>query len=569
MITDKEIITYNVIWNRLISVCEEQAIALMRAAFGAIVREAGDLSAGIFDANADMLAQAVTGTPGHVNTMAASVRNMLHYHSAESLQQGDVLVTNDPWLGAGHVFDFVVVTPVFVNQKIVAYLACTSHVVDVGGIGWSAEAKSVYEEGVVIPVTKLRRGDLINEDVLNIVAANSRIPQEAKGDILSLLSCNDTGVQRTLALMQEYQLNSFDHIAEFIFKRSASATRSALMTLPEQTLHSTMLLDGYDKPIELHATMVIRDGHIAVDLSGSSSAVAYGINCPLNYTAAYAAFGIRALLTPDIPNNQASLNAITVTAPAGLIVSAERPSPVSARHVVGQALPDLMLGCLAQVLPEKVLAESAGALWTLSLSGYGEKPFSSLNVALGGMGARPTCDGLSTTAFPSGVGSVPVEVAEMVAPVVYHHKEFAIDSGGAGQYRGGLGQRIEVGARHNEPLSVSAAAFERLQFGAAGRHGGRAGAAGMVEITQSAQRDQRDSSAQNTVLTENTDDPGQSNRTRVTDKGQYTIGTGERLILQTPGGGGYGDPKKRSTEAVARDVERGFVSSAKVNELYR
>lgn len=397
-------VAQNVLWNRLISVCEEQANALMRAAFGTIVREAGDLSAGVFDARGDMLARAVTGTPGHVNTMAASVRQMLRRVPPETLQPGDALVTNDPWLGAGHVFDFVVVTPAFIEGRIVGYLASTSHIVDVGGRGWSAEGRSIFEEGITIPVMRLRTGQRLNKDLLDIVAMNSRVPHEARG-----------------------------------------------------------------------------------------------INCPLTYSAACAAFGIRALLTPDIPNNQASLEAIRITAPPGLVLSAERPSPVSARHVIGQALPDLMLGCLEQALTGRVLAESSGALWTMSLSCLGAHAFTSLNVALGGMGARSGLDGLSTTVFPSGVGAVPVEAAEVAAPLIYHSKEFASGT-----------------------------------TGPADRQGGGAGGKRVVTLSKG---------------------------TRITDKGIYTIPAGERVILQTPGGGGFGNPTQRDRDAVAQDLSDGLISS--------
>lgn len=542
MTKDRDIVALNVLWNRMISVCEEQANALMRNAFGPIVREAGDLSAGIFDLQGDMLAQAVTGTPGHVNTMAASVRLMLDRIPPETLKPGDALFTNDPWIGAGHVFDFVVVTPAFLDGRIVGYLASTSHVVDVGGRGWSAEGRSVFEEGTIIPVSMLRRGNTLNEDILAVITTNSRVPHEARGDILSLLLSNDTGIARLLDLMAEYGLNDLSGIAGFIFDRSETATVAALSKVKQGTYSGALTLDGYDTPIELHARLTVRYGHIDVDLAGSSPAVARGINCPLNYTAAYAAFGIRALLTPTNPNNRGSLSAITVTAPPGLVVSAERPLPVTARHVIGQALPDLMLGCLAQALPGDVLAESSGALWTMALSGAGPTAFTSLNVALGGMGARPDQDGLSTTAFPSGVGAVPVEVAEVAAPLIYHSKEFAPDSGGAGRHRGGLGQRIVVGSRLNEDMTLSAAAFERLRSGPAGRDGGSAGACGRVEI---------------------------SDGTVINDKGVYRVPAGETVTLQTPGGGGVGDPRLRDPTALAYDVTQGLVTNEAAIRLYQ
>lgn len=540
-LTDADMIRLDVVWNRLISVCEEQANVLMRVAFGPIVRESGDLSAGIFNADGDMLAQAVTGTPGHVNTMAASVRAILEHIPAGTLVPGDALMTNDPWLGAGHVFDFVVVTPAFLNGTIVGYLASTSHVVDVGGLGWSAEGRSVFEEGVVIPVTRLRKAGELNEDILSVITANSRIPKEARGDILSLLSCNDTGVARLTELLGDFDFGSLEPVSAFILDRSRRGMQEAISAVPNGRYDNELTLDGYDSSIGLKAAMTVSDDRIDVDLAGSAAAVERGINCPLNYSIAYASFGIRALLASHVPNNAASLGAISVTAPKGLIVSAERPAPVTARHVIGQALPDLMLGCLAQALPERVLAESSGALWTMSISGGGHYPFTSLNVALGGMGARPGSDGLSTTAFPSGVGAVPVEIAEAAAPLVYHRKEFLRDSGGAGRYRGGLGQVIEVGARTQMPLRLSAAAFERLTTAPAGRSGGLDGATGRVELT---------------------------NGTIIEDKGLHQIPAGERLILQTPGGGGFGDPKTRDRAAVARDVAQGLVSEEAARGLY-
>lgn len=538
-LSDADIIANTVMWNRLVSVCEEQANALLRVAFGAVVREAGDLSAGVFDAQGRMMAQAVTGTPGHVNTMARSVNAMLAKVPADSLFEGDVLVTNDPWLGAGHIFDFVVVTPVFRKDVLVAFMASTCHIVDVGGLGWSAEGRSVFEEGVLIPVMHLRRGGTLNQDLLGIVAANSRVPQEARGDIISLMTCNDEGARRLLALMAEYDLDGLSPLAEFIFTRSQAAAEAAIRAVPEGCFRNEIWLDGYDAPIRLCAEMHIENGRISVSLDGSSPALEKGINCPLTYSQAYASFGIRAALAPHVPNNHASLGLIDIDAPPGLIVSAQWPSPVTARHVVGQALPDLMLGCLAQALPDKVLAESAGALWVLAISAGGAQPFASLNVALGGMGARPDADGLSTTAFPSGVGSVPVEVAESVAPLIFHRKEFAPDSGGAGQYRGGLGQEIEVAAAEpGRAMQLSAAAFERLHSGAGGRSGGQPGAAGRAEI--------RHADGRVTVID---------------SKGLYPIPAGARLWVQTPGGGGFGPPSARAPEATARDLRHELITN--------
>lgn len=528
---DKNLINLNIIWNSLISVCEEQANSLLKAAFGPIVREAGDLSAGVFDKKFNMIAQAVTGTPGHVNTMAKSLHEIFSYFSISELKEGDVLVTNDPWIGAGHIFDFIVVTPVFRAGEIINYFASTCHITDIGGLGWSAEAKSIYEEGTLIPVSFLRKDYIIQEQLLSIISANSRVSKEARGDILSLMSCNDAGIERLENLLIKFQLRNLDEVTEFIYARSKDAMEKSIKQLPVGTYSNILNLDGFDHPITLKAKLEIKSKSICVDLSGSSEAINRGINCPLNYSIAYASYGIKAAICPDIPNNAASLECIQITAPAGLVVSANRPSPVTARHVVGQALPDLVLGCLSKALPDEILAESSGALWTISLTGNGKTRFSSLNVALGGMGARPTSDGLSTTAFPSGVGAVSVEIAEAAAPVIYHKKEFQPDSGGEGEYRGGLGQEIIIGTLTGEPYTLSAAAFERTKQGPAGRSGGKRGGKGKVTV---------------------------SDGTIIKDKGNYEISKGQTVSLITPGGGGFGKIENRCKTEQTSDYKNGL-----------
>ncbi len=530
---DNDLINFNIIWNSLISVCEEQANALLKAAFGPIVREAGDLSAGVFDKKFNMIAQAVTGTPGHVNTMAKSLHEIFSDFSLDELKEGDVLITNDPWIGAGHIFDFIVVTPVFKEGEIINYFASTCHVTDIGGLGWSAEAKSIYEEGTLIPVSFLRKDFLIQEQLLSIINANSRVSKEARGDILSLMSCNDAGIKRLKNLLNKFQLSNLDKVTNYIYKRSRDAMEKSIKRLPLGTYENTLNLDGFDHPITLKAKLEIKRKSICVDLTGSSKAINRGINCPLNYSIAYASYGIKAAICPDIPNNAASLDSIRITAPAGLVVSAIRPSPVTARHVVGQALPDLVLGCLSKALPGEILAESSGALWTISLTGNGKIPFNSLNVALGGMGARPTSDGLSTTAFPSGVGAVSVEIAEAAAPVIYHKKEFQSNSGGKGEFRGGLGQEIIIGTLTNEPYTLSAAAFERTKQGPAGRSGGGRGGKGKVSV---------------------------SDGTIIKDKGNYEISKGQTVTLITPGGGGFGKTECRCKVKRSSDYKNGLTT---------
>jgi N-methylhydantoinase B len=524
-----------VMWNRLIAVVEEQAQAILRTAFGSVVREAGDLSTGIYDLQGRMIAQAVTGTPGHVNTMARAVQHFLTRFPVDSMRSGDVFVTNDPWMGTGHLFDFVVVSPAYHKGNAVALFASTCHVMDVGGRGFSAEAKSVFEEGICIPHMKLRDQGRLNEDLLRILEANSRNPVEVKGDILSLVSCNDTGEARLQEMMREFELDTIEPLAEFILDNSRAAMKKAITAVPKGEYSTEMLLDGYESPVTLKAVMRVMDEEIVIDYSGSSSVSAYGINSPLCYTEAYTFFGLKCILAPEVPNNQGSLSLFRIVAESGSVVHPLPPSPVTARHVIGQMLPDVAFGCLAQALEGKVPAESAGSIWVLPFAdtGQGASRFNVMNVGMGGVGARPGKDGLSVTAFPSGVGAIPVEVTESDSPLVFWRKEFLSDSGGPGMFRGGLGQVIEVGNTEAAPFTISAATFDRIHNPPRGREGGQAGRPGKAQLVSGME---------------------------FADKAVYTVPQGDRLRVELPGGGGLGDPQKRDRQRIQQDLEAGYVT---------
>jgi N-methylhydantoinase B len=542
-----------IMWNRLIAVVEEQAQTMIRTAFSTTVREAGDLSAGIFDLAGRMMAQAVTGTPGHVNSMAESVGHFLRKFPAATMQPGDHYITNDPWLGTGHLHDLTVVTPAFHNGHIVGLFANTAHVIDVGGLGMGPEGRSVFEEGMYIPIVKCFEQGRSNETFFDIIRAGSRLPVELEGDIYSLCACNDAGAHRLAEMMDEFEMDSLDLLASFIFESSHRATLAEIARIPRGTYRAQINSDGYEEPVTLKAEMTILDDGIEVDYAGTSGLSSRGINVPPAYCRAYSCFGIKCVVAPEIPNNWASLAPFRMKIPEGCILNAPHPYPVSVRHVIGHLLPDLMMGCLHQAVPERVTAEGASALWNPPLRGgasvsgqaRGNRPvvpdFEIITFNSGGTGARPTSDGLNATAFPSGVRTMPVEATENVAPIIFWSKELRPDSGGAGRTRGGTGQIMEIGAKGDMEFAVNAT-FDRIANAPKGREGGLDGAHGVVALKS-----------------------GKTLRT----KGFQVIPDGDRLILKLPGGAGMGDPTARDPNLVARDVRDGLVSVDSANTLYK
>lgn len=535
-----EEIRMQVMWNRLISVVEEQAMTLLRTAFSTSVREAGDLSAGVFDPKGRMLAQAVTGTPGHVNTMAEAVGHFMAEIPRQNMFPGDTYVTNDPWLGTGHLHDITMVSPSFLGDELVGFFACTAHVVDVGGRGFGADGKSVYEEGIQIPIMKFAERGEVNQDLVRILRANVREPNQVVGDFYSLAACNEVGHRRLIAMMKEIGLTTLDSLGEFIFTRTRAAMLDRIKALPQGQCSNELVTDGYDIPVKLAATVEIREETVNVDFSGTDGMSRWGINVPIIYTKAYACYALKCVVAPDIPNNWASLEMFTVSSPPN-ILNAERPAPVSLRHVIGHMVPDLVLGALAKALPGRILAEGAAALWNIHISvraqaGRDGQRAEILMFNSGGMGARPGSDGLSATAFPSGVMTMPIEATEQTGPITIWRKELRPGSGGDGEYRGGLGQIIEIEAAPNHEFDFSAM-FDRVRHAAKGRDGGRDGAPGSVTL-----------------------DDG----TRLKPKGWQHVPAGRRLVLELPGGGGFGDPARRSGTARAADVLKGYtVGNAK------
>ena len=528
-------ITLEVLWNRLLSVCNEQQVTLMRTAFSTIVRESQDLACGVFDTRGYMIAQSLTGTPGHINAMATGVRHFLNAYPPETLKPGDVLVTNDPWQTAGQINDLTVLTPVFKGHRIVGYFASTCHAADIGGRILSAEAHEVYEEGLRVPITKLFDRGEPNHELIKIIRANVRTPEETVGDLYAQASCNAVGSRSLLQFMDEFSLETVDPLADQVIARSERALRDAIRRIPNGRYENETWSDGFEEPIQIKVAVTVEDEDIFIDFAGSSPQSERGINVVLNYTQAYASFAIKAAVSPEVPHNEGSFRPVHVTAPRGSILNCIDPAAVASRHLIGHFLPGVIFGALAQAMPGRLMAGGAEPVWISIWRGQwpaSSELFTFTLFQLGGAGARATRDGLSATGFPSGVGGVPAEIIESLTPLVQYRRELRTDSGGAGQYRGGLGQWTEMGCLSGKSWTLSGM-IDRIHHPGGGLNGGKAGACGEFSV---------------------------SDGSRPQPKALLSLAPELRVQLNLPGGGGYGNPFDRHTQHVLDDVVNGYIT---------
>ena len=510
-------IELEILWQSLISTVNEQARALQRSAFSPIVREAGDLANAVFDRRGRMVAQAVTGTPGHINSLAIGAAKMLEEHPLDTIEPGDVLITNDPYKTAGQLLDVTVLVPAWRDGRIIAFFGSTIHHTDVGGYGIGAGGRDVFEEGLWIPICKLMTRGERNDDVWKFILSNVRQPDHMAGDLHAQMASGEVGAQRLDTLCETHGLTDIEGLADEIIERSEAATRESIRELPSGRYEASAVLDLADgSRIDIVCALIVDAdaGEITVDYEGTSPASPWGINVVMNYTHAYTTFTVRSVLNPDIPNNHGSLGPIKVKAPEGSIVNAVSPQPGTARHVVGMFLPNALLKALAQVRPEAAMAEGAGAVWTMQVNGNhadGSPFITAMFTYAGGVGARASKPGLNACSYPTGVSAVPIEVVEASAPIRFREKSLRPGSGGAGAQVGGLGQTIEFRVDTENPWQLNAVT-SRLAEPPLGVFGGGAGAPGGFTVNGEA----------------------------VETQARITLSGDDVVRLELPGGGGYG-----------------------------
>ncbi len=538
-------VSLEILWSRFIAVADEAATTLVRTSFSPTVRESNDYACVLFDAAGHAIAENTIGIPSFNMTLSRTLAHFLQMRPLKSWRPGDVGITNDPWLATGHLPDVTVVAPIFIGERLVAWSGSVAHMVDIGGIPWSADGRQVFEEGLRIPPMMLFREGKPNEDLLQLIRANNRLPDQVIGDLMAMVSAGRIGEARLVELMSEVGVEDLTEISAEIRSRAERSMRAAIKAVPDGTYRSALDMDGApDEPIHLEVTVTVAGDEMTVDYAGTSPQVLGALNTVMNYTEAYSCYPLKCLLDPTTPRNDGSYKPIRVTAPEGSILNPRFPAAVNARQLVGHVLSGMLFDALSTAIPQRIIGESGSAptlrcvVSGIAASGL---PFSSILFLNGGMGARPDIDGLATTCFPSTVMAGAMEAVEAVSPLRIWRKEFAVDSGGAGRFRGGLGQELEV-----EVLSATSAIVslfvERTRNPARGVVGGKQGGGSRVEIN------------------------GKCDGFPL--KGRSRIAAGDRIFVRYSGGGGYGDPRERDRDAVRADVEAGIVSAQAARDVY-
>jgi len=525
-------VSLGILWDRLISITDEILATLVRTSFSTNVRESYDLSCVLFDCNGSSLAQGTYSAPSFTGTAPPTIKHMLRKFPPDTLQPGDVIITNDPWLGTGHLFDINAMRPVFRGPRLVGYTMSITHLPDIGGRGFSATATEVYEEGLRLPICKLANAGKLNEELLELIRTNVRVEELVVGDLMANLTCNEVGGRLLIEFMDEYGIDDLAPLSRAIIGQSEKAMRERIKEIPDGVYENKIKVEAMDEAVTFACQVKIADDSIHIDFSGTSPAVRQGVNVPICYTKAFAVYAIKCLTTPTIPNNEGSVKPISISAPEGCILNAQPPSPTGGRHTMGHFVTPLIFGALAKAIPELIQANS-GMFTLMNFQGTHQdgRGVSSIYFASGGFGALNGLDGASATPAPSNMTGTQVEVWEDLTSLTIQKKALLPDTGGPGKYRGGLGQEIVI--RNNSKHLMSVSLFgQRTEFPPLGINGGRPGTLRRFWI----------------------------NGKEVHPKRQYVLKSGDEIKAAEAGGGGYGDPNERPVEKVLEDVKNGFVT---------
>ncbi len=542
-------VTLEILWRRLVSIVDEADAAVARTAFSSVLRDSHDYTCMFTDSRGRELAQGTLASPGQSGAMALGIKALVNSRPADFFRPGDVFITNDPWALAGHLNDVCVLSPVFYRDRLVAFTACILHHADVGG-RVAANTHDVFEEGLFLPLVRLYSGGQPNQDVMDIIRANVRTPEQVHGDIRSQIAANHVCAQQIQQLLEDYKLEDLDGLANEVIRRSEQSLREAIARVPDGTYRASGTIEQMEghEPVEIRCELRIKGSDIAVDLSGTTRQVEWGGNVVFNFTYAYVHMAIKSIFDPELPNNEGTAAPITLNAPEGTVVNCRHPAPVVARMQIGHFMTEIIYRALAPVLPERVIAGSGGTPATMQVF-FGRRctgdPFHAAVIRGGGMGAGAGGDGSGSFVFPANAANTPVEIFESDTPLVIRSRELLVDSGGAGRFRGAQGRRevIWVPDEERGPLGSVGMAIQsgRFQLAPEGLFGGRSGSLARLTV----------------------------NGRPADSYGLTRLRKGDVVEFDTAGGGGFGDPAERDAAAVARDVASGRVSAERARLDYR
>jgi N-methylhydantoinase B len=543
-VTKFDPISLEIYWNRLISIADESAAALLRTSFSTIVRESNDFATALMDAQGNALAENTAGIPSFVGTLPRTLRHFLQRFPPDNWKPGDCVITNDPWMATGHLPDVTMVMPIHYKGKLVAFSGTVAHLPDIGGSLWASDCRDLFEEGLQIPPVKYYDSGRQSKLVVDFIAGNVRVPEQVLGDLEAQVIANSVAARRVVEFLDDTGVHDLEGLSSALQHRAEMAMRRAIDQIPDGTYRSSLMADGFDSDeTRIECAVSIHGSRLHVDYAGTSKQIDRGLNSVMNYTYAYTVYPIKCALDALTPRNEGSYRSITVDAPLGSILNPRYPAPCSARQLTGHLLAGAVYGALSQAIPGQVVAESGSAPTLRSVySGLDRKNnrFSQVFFAAGGMGASAGQDGHHCTSFPTNTGSGSIEAFEAIAPLIVRRKEFLVNSGGIGKFRGGLGQEVEIEVTSSEALRLSLLS-DRQKYPPRGLLGGGPGAAVRI-VTQGGRK------------------PHPKSRT--------TIDPGERLILSFAGGAGFGAPAERARSAILRDVKYGYVTVESVRRDY-
>lgn len=533
-------ITLEILWRRLLSIVDEADSTVARTAFSSLLRDAHDYTCMFTDRKGRELAQGTFATPGQSGAMALGIENLVRQLPDDSYEQGDIFITNDPWALAGHLNDVCVMSPIFYKDQLTAFTACVFHHSDIGG-RVASDNHEVFEEGLFIPLVKLYDGGVLNASVMEMIRWNVRTPDEVTGDIRSQIAANHVCAEKVCQMLEDSNLDSLDDLADEIIGRTEKSMRDAIERVPDGVYRAEGIVEQMEgqEDIVIKVAVEVKGSDIIVDLDGSSGQVGWGGNVVYNFTYAYVHMAIKSIFDPDIPNNDGTARPISMKAPEGSVVNCKFPAAVAARMQIGHFLTEIVYRALAGALPDRVIAGSGGTPATMNVlygRGHDGRPFHSVRIRGGGMGASEKKDGQYVFIFPANGANTPVEIFESDTPLIVEKRELITDSGGPGKMKGGLAREMLLRVPDDEyapmpPVNLGIQSG-RFRYPPEGLFGGKSGSKARFVVNG---------------------DPGNP-------YGLTQLRPGDVVVMYTAGGGGYGDPLGREMELVESDVREGYVS---------